>query len=234
MERATEVISRERALQILRDWIGSHQMGRLEISGKEFGWLTLLLGFEEARGRSCLLIDRIAGFEKFLARSPSLEVILQFRQKDGVTFWFRTRVIECRPHQLVAEMPGAIHRVQKRSFFRVRARSGTVVLFQRDGAKEERWSVIDYGLGGLAFRADPSLRLRVGDRLTRIELEVPQKDACIRFHISLAVVRRTERNPSERDLWGIEFLEITDQTKELLSRHLFQEQRTLLQRTRRG
>jgi c-di-GMP-binding flagellar brake protein YcgR len=234
MDQEPELIEGADAARMIQGWIGSRQFVKMYVPGKDRSWLTLLLGIARVGPSSRLLIDWSAGIEELLQGSSRQDVVFQLREKDGVTCSFKTRVIECRPKEILVEMPSAIYRLQKRKFFRVKARSGTVVVFVKDGALQQEASVVDYSLGGLAFRAHLSLQLVVGDRLSRMELAVPQGVQRIRFEIPLAVVRRIEKNPPEADLCGVEFLEIEEPTQRTLSRHLFEEQRLLLQRTRKA
>jgi hypothetical protein len=234
MDPSVENVEGQRLIEMLQGLIGSRKMCRMEIPHTDYGWITLLLGLQRGPGSGYLLIDKVAEFEKIFSRYPSREISLDFPERDGVPCWFRTRVVECGPTAIRAEVPKSIFRMQKRKFFRIRARSGSEILFHREREKEERARVKDYSLGGVSFFVDGFLEIHLGDEFTRIDLRIPWGDHSTSFPIPRAVVKRLENHPSGKVLCALQFLEMPGRTKELLWHHLFEEERVALQKTRKS
>ncbi len=233
MDQPGEILDGNRLIGTLHGVIESRRVCRMEIPNTKYSWITLILEIQAVGDSQYLLIDKVAGFEKTFSRLTNRDVFLEFLEKDGVPCQFNTRVIECHPKVILAELPNFIYRMQKRRFVRVKARLGTEIIFPMDPAKEERAKVEDYGLGGVAFFMNRPLKIYMGDQLTDIELRIPLGIEMISFHISLAMMRWFEPPTQGKYLHALEFLEMEEKTKERLWRHIFKEQRILLQKTRK-
>jgi c-di-GMP-binding flagellar brake protein YcgR len=227
-----EIIYGEKLLEMLKVLSESRRFCKMEIPHTNYGWITLVLGLQPVGSLNYLLIDKVAGFEQRLSRSQNQEISVEFLETDGVPCQFKARVFECRPEAIWVELPTSLYRIQKRKFFRVKARLGTAIVFHLDQAMEEKADVKDYSLGGVAFFMDRHLKLTVGDQLKEVELRIPQRSERINFHIPLATVRRLEPQMGGKDICALEFLEMSDATRELLWRHIFREQRMFLRKTR--
>ncbi len=236
MDPSFEIVEGQGLVEMLRSLIDSRKICRMEIPRTAYGWITLLLGLQAGPPSGYLLIDRVSGFEKALSSHPGRGVSLEFLEGDGVACRFNTRVVECGPQSIRVELPKSIFRMQKRRWFRVKARSGAMILFRREGEKEKenRARVRDYSLGGALFVVEPLRGFRVGEELAGIQLRIPDEDHWICFEVPRAVVRRLENHASNEVACAVEFLEVAGMTKEFLWRHLFREERMALQRTRRG
>ena len=73
----------------------------------------------------------------------------------------------------------------------------------------------------------------MGDQLKKIQLRIPHKYEAVIFHIPIAIVRRIEPQAGGKDICALEFLEMSEATKEQLWRHIFKEQRLILQKVKR-
>lgn len=229
-----EIIYGEKLLEMLKVLSESRRFCKMEIPHTNYGWITLVLGLQPVGRLNYLLIDKVAGFEQRLSRSLNQEISVEFLETDGVPCQFRARVFECRPEAIWVELPTSLYRIQKRRFFRVKARLGTAIVFHLDQAIEEKASVKDYSLGGVAFFMDRHLKLAVGDQPKEMELRIPQRNGSVSFHIPLATVIRIEPQIGGKDICALEFSEIPEATREQLWRHIFKEQRLFLRKTKGG
>ncbi|MGQ9646107.1 MAG: flagellar brake protein [Thermodesulfobacteriota bacterium] len=233
MEGVGETIRGSEMMDYLRELVARRRMCRMEIRNTPHSWITLLLSLQEIDGSYYLWIDRAKGCEKILARYPEREVSLEFLEIDGVPCRFQTRIVGFEPEGLRAELPGSIFRLQRRGFVRITARSGAeVVLHLEQGDKKAMLK--DYGLGGISFLSDEPLPLRIGDSVDQLELRIPRGAGGIHFLIPRALVKRMERHPSGKDLWALEFTEMTESTQQRMWHHVFEEQRLLLQKTKKS
>jgi c-di-GMP-binding flagellar brake protein YcgR len=226
-----EIISGQKLVEALYDLIDARRICRMEIPRTDYAWFTLLLGVQKEKGSNYLLIDKVAGFEKALSRSQNQDISLEYLEK-GIPLTFKTRVIKCLQKAILAEWPNLIYRVQKRAYYRIEAPLATEISFQVNPQMEGKGSVKDYSLGGIAFFMEGNLNLKVDDRIINVILRLPQGNEWISFGSSLAVIRRLGQDSNGKSLCAIEFLEMSEATKERLGHHLFKEQRRLLQRTK--
>jgi c-di-GMP-binding flagellar brake protein YcgR len=234
MEEHAEIISGSKVIGYLDSLIKTRRVCKMEIPNTEYGWITLLLGIRQLNHSHYLLIDKVAGFEKAFSRSTDQEIFLEVLENDGVPCQFKTRVIECHPTAILAEVPKSIYRMQRRGHFRIKAHSGTEIAYHLNQTVRGMGIVMDYSLGGVAFFMERSLQLHVGQEIDKIELRIPQGDQWISFQIPKVIVRRIERNFPEKDLCCLEFLEMSEKTIEPLWHHIFNEQRMLLRRIKKA
>jgi c-di-GMP-binding flagellar brake protein YcgR len=230
MDEPTEIISGQKLIEMLHEWINSRRICKMEIPDTNYGWFTLLSGLEMKPGPQHLLIDTVAGFEKALSHSPKQEVSLEILEKDGIRFQFKTRVIKCRPSEIRAELPVEICRIQRRACFRITALSGTEITFHIHPEKEERAEVKDYSLGGVAFLLEKDMKLNINDRVANIHLKFPQGREFKSIHIASAVVRRVELDSLGKNVCALEFLEYPENSKQQLWNYMIDTQRSLIRR----
>jgi len=229
-DQPTEIIDGEKLVEMLKGWIHSRRICKMEIPDTSYGWFTLLSGLQKGPDSQYLLIDKVSGFEKAISRSTSQEVALEFLEKDGVRCQFKTRVIKYRPSEIQAELPNAIYRIQRRAAFRILALSGTEIVFHIYPDKEKRVNVKDYSLGGVAFFMGEELKLNIDDKVSNIHLRLPQGKGFKMIHIPSAVVRRIEQDSQGKNLCALEFLEFGEKSKEELWDHMIETQRRLIRK----
>ncbi len=233
MNQNVEILDGHRLIGTLRGVIESRRVCRMEIPNTEFSWITLILGIQSLKDSYYLLIDKVGGFEKALSQSRSKEIAIDFMEADGVPCHFKTRLFAFHPEALWVEVPQSISRMQKRRFYRVKARLGTEVVFRVDPDHEERAKVRDYSMGGVAFFVERHLNLHLDDQVRDVHLKIPQEKEFLSFYSPLSVVIRIEVDPTGKDICVLEFGETSEAAKERLWRHIFEEERVLLKRTKR-
>ena len=116
----------------------------------------------------------------------------------------------------------------------MKARLGTELFFRVGSQEKEKAKVRDYSMGGIAFFMERHLKLNVGDQVSDVELKIPREREPITFYNPLGVVIRIEHHPMEKDICvlELEFVGMSDATKEQLWRHIFEEQRIQLKKTK--
>ncbi len=131
--------------------------------------------------------------------------------------------------QAWGKTPPVIYRVQRRMFFRLKAKPGTEVGFKVDPQQEARGIVRDYSLGGLAFWSESPLPLKSEDLVEDLCLRIPARGSFTEIAIYAAVVRRVESGTDPvKPLYALEFLGMSRGTRRQFAAHILGEKRRLL------
>ena len=224
-----EIISGENVTQLLRNLISSRRLCKVRIPNTHYCWITLLSGMQEEGQSSLLLIDGLPAIERALSVSKEKEVAVEYQEPGGILCHFHSRVVKKSPQVIWVERPEAVYRVQRRTYYRLKAQGGTEIRFCLEPGKEEKAKVRDYSLGGIAILTENRLALKPDDQLKNLELKIPEEGGWLVFSIPLAVVRRTDRS-EDAFLYGLEFLQLPDPVRKKLARHIFEKQRLLLRK----
>jgi c-di-GMP-binding flagellar brake protein YcgR len=231
MDSSAEIIRGPEVKETLQNLIRSGQMCKMEISRTPYCWLTLLSEVKEEKKGILLLVDRVRDFEKVLSASHRQEVLIEYLENDEVPCSFLSRVSQVDTRGIWVEIPEKIQREQKRKFFRLRAPVGTEIFFPGDPGKEEKGTVKDYSLGGVAFLINKEVSLKAGDQLKNLRLCIPEGREVLKVSVPLAVVIRAEPDFFQgQTSCALEFLEFPEANKKEFTRHIFEKQRNLLRR----
>ncbi len=234
MDSADEIIQGNRVKDILQSLILSGQLCKMEISRTPYCWLTLLTQVKEDRHGNLLLIDRVPDFEKALSSSRRQEVLIEYLESNTVPCSFISRVVRVDAQGIWVELPGKIHRIQRRKFFRLRALVGTEIVFYMRAEVGERGKVRDYSLGGVAFLIGRGVILKPGDQLKGLQLRIPEGENWLEIPIPLAVVKRVQADFFHGEtLYALEFLDFPEAAMKGFNQHIFEKQRTLLRRVKK-
>jgi c-di-GMP-binding flagellar brake protein YcgR len=233
-EEYSEIVTGDRAIiDLLRRLIASRVMCEMEIPRTHESWITLLLEIRNIGNTYHLLLDTAAGFEAALLKFSDREVFLECKEKGGVACRFKTRIIACNPREVLSELPKVIYRIQRRRYFRMEGPPGVEITFLSEPSTEKKMAKVkDYSAGGVAFFMETEWKLNVGDWLSDVHLNIPEKEGVIRFQIPKAAVRRTETESSYGGmaLCAVEFTEISAQTRDKIFSHISRKQRVGIQR----
>jgi c-di-GMP-binding flagellar brake protein YcgR len=234
MDSSAEIIRGPEVKETLQNLIRSGQRCKMEISRTPYSWLTSLSKIKEDGEGILLLLDHVQDFEEVLSTSHRQEVLIEYLENDEVPCSFLSRVSQVDTRGIWVEIPEKIQRQQKRKFFRLRAPVGTEIFFPGDPGKEEKGTVKDYSLGGVAFliNKEVSLKsLKPGDQLKNLRLCIPEGREVLKVSVSLAVVIRAEPDFFQgQTFYALEFLEFPEANKKEFNRHIFEKQRNLLHR----
>jgi len=199
---------------------------QMEFPRSHFMWITFLLEMKKTGQASFLLIDHVKQFEDALATRPDGEISLEFREKSGVPCIFHTKVLKCTPEGIWAEFPDVIHRVQKRQNFRIEPPLGSEIIFQQEMGVRGSATLQNLSAGGAAFFVKKGFNLSPGDVLHGVELKISAGDEGLVFVIPEATVRRIGKEYDYRkSLIGIEFTNISDQTRNDILAYILRAQR---------
>jgi len=232
-EQFIETISGDKSiLTTIKYLIDARVLGKIEIPDTEHRWITMILEIKKMKGSSFLSIEKIEGFESILAKYPNREVSLEFMDKGGVPCRFRTKIVECRPKDILSELPREIYRIQKRQYFRINALPGTEITFRIGSSEQEKGEVKDLSERGAAFFIEKDLKSSIGNLLIDISLKIPEGNGRRSFHIPQAVVRRMVNPsfPDRRTFCAIEFLEMSKEIRDNLMAYISEQQRVVIQK----
>ena len=232
-EQFIETISGDKSiLTTIKYLIDARFLGKIEIPDTEHRWITMILEIKKMKGSSFLSIEKIEGFESILAKYPNREVSLEFMDKGGVPCRFRTKIVECRPKDILSELPREIYRIQKRQYFRINALPGTEITFRIGSSEQEKGEVKDLSERGAAFFIEKDLKSSISNLLIDISLKIPEGNGRRSFHIPQAVVRRMVNPsfPDRRTFCAIEFLEMSKEIRDNLMAYISEQQRVVIQK----
>ncbi len=233
LEQYVETMSGDKSiLTTIKYLIDARVLGKIEIPETEHHWTTMVLEIKKIKGSSFLSIDKIEGFESILTKYPNQEVSLEFMDKGGVPCRFRTKVVECRPKDILSELPKEIYRIQKRQYLRINALPGTEITFRIYSSDQEKGEVKDLCGGGVAFFLVKDLKFEIGNLLNDISLKIPEGNGRLSFQIPRAVIRRIV-HPSfseKRTLCATEFLEMSKETRDKLTAYISEQQAAVIQK----
>jgi len=232
-EQFIETISGDKSiLTTIKYLIDARGLGKIEIPDTEHRWVTMILEIKKMKGSSFLSIEKIEGFESILAKYPNREVSLEFMDKGGVPCRFRTKIVECRPKDILSELPREIYRIQKRQYCRMNTLPGTEITFRIGSSEQEKGEVKDLSEGGAAFFIEKDLKSSISNLLIDISLKIPEGNDWYSFHIPQAVVRRMVNPsfPDRRTFCAIEFLEMSKEIRDNLMAYISEQQRVVIQK----
>lgn len=231
MDSLAEIIRGPKVKETLQNLILSGQTCKMEISRTSHCWLTLPSRMEEDEKGILLLVDHFRDFEKIFSASHGEEILIEYLENDEVPCRFLSRISQVDFRGVWVEIPEKIQRNQKRKFFRLRAPVGTELFFPGEDGKEEKATVKDYSLGGVAFLTSKEANLKPGDRIENLRLCIPEGRGVLEVSIPLAEVIRAKPNFSQGEtFYALEFLEFPEGNKKEFTRHIFKKQRNLLHR----
>ena len=217
---------------MIQNLIDSKQMSSMRILGTEFNWITYFLQIREGTDLPLILVDHVRGFETALARSLTRKISFEFKDNLDVPCRFETIVRESGSGGIWLEFPQAIQRIEGRKYFRVEAPVGSVITFSLPNGDNEAAGVQNLSAGGIAIKFRKEWVIRVGDELKHIRVNIPGRDreAAVQFEIPEAVVKRVQKMGGGKALVGIEFKEISENTRKQIIACVLKIQRVGLRR----
>ncbi len=159
--------------EIIREAIGSRTVCKVSFAETENGWITSFLDIRETAASPQILIDKAKGFEAALSRNPNGELSLEFRDKDQIPCFFKSRAMETNALGILIELPAEMQRIQRREYFRVEAPMGAKITFLGPSGKKEGAVLADLGGGGAAFLISKESRLDVEHVLENVWIYIP-------------------------------------------------------------
>jgi c-di-GMP-binding flagellar brake protein YcgR len=203
------------------------------IPNSSYCWITLLSGIQKEGPSNSLLIDGVPGFEQALSQSKGQEVVLEYVESGGILCHFSSRVLktDLNLKMIWVECPEVIYRVQRRTFYRLKAPARSEITFRTSPEKEERAEVLDYSLGGVAILVPRPLPLNANDQLKDLTLRIPEEKDWFTLPIPLGIVRRVDSliHPGSL-LCGLEFFHMTQSARIKLARHISEKERLLIRK----
>jgi hypothetical protein len=115
-------------------------------------------------------------------------VTLEYSDPSKVLCHFQAKVIKISPQIIWVGCHQVIYRLQRRTLYRFKTQGGTEIVFRLSPEEEEKASVHDYSLGGVAFLSGRPLPLKTDDQLKDLFLRIPEKGEWLIVAILLAII----------------------------------------------
>ncbi len=227
-----ERIEGKRLSEVLDHLVSEKTLVKVCLPAKDYTHLTLILGTEKVKGKNYFSIDLTDELVDIFNSQVVEELMFEFNGPDKVTYRFTTADTITKLGRVLVRFPDVIERIQKRSNFRIKTEPGTLAVFRWEGRKH-KLRIENISLGGLyGLTANPQPEtLKVGDLLTRVEIAFPVSDQCVLITIEKAVIRRVEHGKrAGRNAYAMEFIEIDRDSRQLLTRQIYDLQRNYLKR----
>ncbi len=227
-----ERIEGRRLKEVLDHLVEERTLIKVSFPAKDYTHLTLILGTEKIKGKQYFSIDLTDELVDIFNSRKIGKLIFEFNGPDKVGYRFTTDGTLTRPGRVLVPFPAFIERIQKRSNFRIKTAPETVARFMW-GDRRHKLRIENISLGGLyGLTSNPQPEnLSAGDVLSRLEIFFPVNDQCVMITIDKAVVRRVERRKrAGRNAYAMEFIEIGRDSRQLLTRQIYDLQRIYLKR----
>lgn len=232
MTMSGEMITGQDLLSALLGLIRSRKICRMEIPDTDLAWFTVLLDLEKRGKELCLAVDWVPGFEEALPPDREPVVAFEFLETGGIPCRFKTMVSASDGRSIRVKVPETIQRVQRREYFRMKAPLGSEVILRGNSNREQKGTIKDYSLGGVAIFLERPFAEDMGESIEDLVLKIPREKERLEVRVRLALLRRTSLDISGRVVCALEFMEMEDAARELLWHHLLEEQRSSLRRVR--
>jgi c-di-GMP-binding flagellar brake protein YcgR len=242
MESVQKIVG-EDVFDAINSLIEEKTLIRIQLRDRDNERLTVISDLRKIDNKPFFQIDLTEGMQEFNedgedeGNAEDLKFIVEFSGKDRLTYRFTAEKAIWIGKNIWAQFPECIHRIQKRSNFRIRAPQGSKILFTIDD-KNHRLNVDNISLGG-AFvyfqgrlnRADLYNGLEAGNRFCKVSLAIPTGAKITRINIRDCFVTRVEKNPAKGHYGiGLQFSTISKQEKRVLTDVIYTLQREYLKR----
>ncbi len=227
-----ERIEGKRLKEILDHLVEERTLIKVSLPSKDYTHLTLILGTEKVKGKAYFSMDLTDELVDIFNSQVVDQLMFEFNGPDKVTYRFTTEETLTKLGRVLVLFPKFIERIQKRSNFRIRTEPDTIARFKW-GDRKHKLRIENISLGGLyGLTANPQPEnLSVGHVLSPVEIVFPVDDQCVLITIEKAVIRRVEhRKRSGRNAYAMEFIEIDRDSRQMLTRQIYDLQRIYLKR----
>jgi hypothetical protein len=230
----TEIIQGEDLLRLFRDLKKNKTVMRINILGRDYERLTMVIGVLSKAPPRYFRIDYPKGFERAVRDTPAWRMRFEFKGKDKIIYHFRTYGGYISGRDIFIPFPQHIDRVQRRRCFRLDAPLGAKVVVSRYGEQYEMTLVNLSEGGALVGQGKGSSRQPVfqeGESLRHLVILFQAEEGLFRIPIEKALVIRLDKNPLDfRHQYALQFTNLGNGQKNDLRELIYLFQRDFLQK----
>jgi c-di-GMP-binding flagellar brake protein YcgR len=208
----TEIIQGEDLLRLFRDLQKNKTVIRINILGRSYERLTMVIGVLNRTPPRYFRIDYPKGFERAVRDTSAWRMRFEFKGKDKIVYHFRTYGGYLSGKDIFIPFPHHIDRIQRRRCFRLDAPLGAKMVVARYAEKYEM-TLLNLSEGGaLVGLGKGSSRQPVfqeGDSLRHLVVLFQAEEALFRIPIEKALVKRLDKNPlTLRYQYALQFINL--------------------------
>ncbi|MBN1849918.1 MAG: PilZ domain-containing protein [Deltaproteobacteria bacterium] len=227
-------ITGEKRFEIIKGLLKDRTIIRINLLGKGYEGLTMVMGVYTMENIPLILIDRPIGYSDYFQDTTGERIFLEFIGKDKIQYNFKTIIEKEGDEDIFIQFPQEINRVQRRRHFRIEPLMGTSVIFMTKDRKSQL-NVINLSMGGLLVSQEAVFHNKEtfykGRYLRDILLICEDKGIQMRIKIPKSEIVRVEKNEEiEKYGYAIQFLDLNKDTIRQLHVFIYMSQRVVLRK----
>jgi len=233
----TEIIRHKDRFDIFKQLQNDKMLIKMYVLGKQYERLTFVTGTNLKKHDPYFIIDCPEGFMETTADVDSCRMLFEFVGNDNLFYNFRTTGKEIIRDEISIRLPEVVNRMQRRKNFRMTPPLGTKICINKNVGRLEM-SVLNISRGGalvLPVNLDQEYPdasvLKVGSKLSNIELTFPFEEKVVKMHVEEAWVLRLGKHPvTKQDNFALQFTNINKSQEKILMELIFSLQRNTLRK----
>jgi c-di-GMP-binding flagellar brake protein YcgR len=234
---STEILTGKNLGRFLEDLKESGSVIRMNLLGRDYERLTMIIGVQNRKEPFHFLIDYPGEFEKAVKKIGPWKIRFEFLGKNRGTYRFRTLGGRISEGEISIPFPEKIERIQRRGSFRMEAPPSAKMIVSRN-AKCHEFSVINLSEGGVLLKMDRNEAngpaFQTGDYLEKPAILLSESSGQTQVNIKEALIRRVEKIPGTLSYrYAIQFTELKPETRRELRDLIYRFQRDFLKKRQR-
>lgn len=230
----TEIIQGEDLLRLFRDLQENKTVMRINILGRNYERLTMVIGVLNRTPLRYFRIDYPKGFERAVRDTPAWRMRFEFKGKDKIIYHFRTYGGHISGKDIFIPFPQHIERNQRRRCFRLDVPLGAKVVVSRYAERYEM-TLVNLSEGGALVGLEKSSSrqpvFQQGESLRHLIILFEAEECLFRIPIEKALVKRLDKNPiTLRYQYALQFINLGYGEKNDLRELIYLFQRDFLQK----
>ena len=229
----SEKISGKKIFNILEQLKRNHTIINIHVMGTDFEGLSVILGLSDGE-KPTFFIDYPGTSDSFIPISEGNKCYFEFNGEDKIQYSFRTTIDRILGKRIKFFFPEVIERTQRRRAFRISVPSGTKLLYSARGNRFE-FDILDISegglLAGLKFLHHKKELFFKGVKLYNLSISLTQEDISVMIKVkSVEIIRLENIKERGRFNYGLRFIEIDMENKDVLKRFIYYCQRKVLKK----
>lgn len=224
-------------IKLIKELKENRTFVKMRHSVKDLENLTVVTDTLTRDSGSFMVVDCPEAFRDAFKSGEELKLHFEFTGKDKVKYSFSTVGGEIRKDAIRLKIPETIERHQRRRYFRIEPPSGTHLHYSVRQSPRE-FNVVNVSLGGVLgaparMKSSDGLNpeFKLGEHLREIELVFPLDEESQSISIQTLVIVRYDEYPERNRIeYGLQFLDMDPQERNLLNEIIYRLQRNMLRR----
>ena len=232
-----EIIRHKDKLDIFKQLQNDKMLIKMYVLGKQYERLTFVTGTHINTHNPYFIIDCPEDLMETITDVDSCRMLFEFVGNDNLFYNFKTTGKEITRGEIFIRLPEVVYRMQRRKNFRMTPPLGTKICINNNFGRLEM-NVLNISRGGvlvLPVNLDQEYpdvsELKVGSKLSNIELTFPFEEKIVKMYVEEALVLRRSKHPvTKQDNFGLQFTDMEKSQEKILMEFIFSFQRNTLRK----